>query len=110
MPFNGSEHARIAALSRVAKEPSGEAMNAKARRVYRDSFDIAHVGCKYGCSDTVIDQALPAKEVRRMGEASYRAHMTRLSHRRKIMHRRAKTARRKAKQITAELSRLDDAV
>lgn len=111
MPSSNSErsqHARIAALSRSAAEPSGTAMTETARKTFRDSFDTRHE-CAM-CGTVEISQSLPAADRRRQAEAAYRAHMTRLSHRRTVMNGRAKTARREAKLATDELRRLDDAV
>src|SRR5260370_42502405 len=74
MPSSNSErsqHAQLAALSRVAREPSGTAMTETARRTYRDSFDTRHE-CKL-CGTVEIDQSLAPAERRRQAEASYRA-------------------------------------
>lgn len=112
MPFQSSAHARIAALSRVAKEPSGEAMTRQARTKFRDSFAIEHVNCPYGCKDTVIDQTLPAKERKRMADAAFAAHMGRISHRRTLLNQRANNARREARRLGYQEKKLrgDDAV
>lgn len=103
-----SQHARIAALSRVAREPSGTAMTEKARRTFRDSFDTGH-SCAL-CGTVTIDPGAPAAERRRRAEAAYRAHMTRLSHRRDIMRGRAAKATAAAEEAQAEIDRLDNAV
>lgn len=62
------------------------------------------------CGTVEIDQALPVQERRRMAEAAYRAHMTRLSHRRTVMRDRAAAAADAASEADAELARLDNAV
>lgn len=103
-----SQRARIAALSRVAAEPSGTAMTETARRTFRDSFDVRHE-CSF-CGVVEIDQALPAKERRRQAKAAYRAHMTRLSHRRDVMTGRAREAAASAAAADAELRDLGNAV
>lgn len=103
-----SQHARIAALSRVAREPSGTAMTEAARRTFRDSFDTGH-SCTM-CGTLEIDQALPDAERRRMADAAYRAHMTRLSHSRDVMRDREAKAAAAAEQAEAELARLGHAV
>ena len=83
-------------------------MTERARRSFRDSFETRHQ-CGL-CGTVEIDQALPAADRRRMAEAAYRAHMTRLSHRRDIMRGRAAAAADAALEAEAELGRLDDAV
>lgn len=103
-----SAHARIAAFSRSAREPSGEAMTETARRTYRDSFAVRH-DCKL-CGTVEIDQSLPAAERRRQADAAYRAHMTRLSHRREVMRRRAAQATAAAEEADEQLQRCADAV
>lgn len=103
-----SQHARIAALSRVAREPSGTAMTETARRSFRDSFNTGH-SCSM-CGTVTIDQALPDAERRRMAEAAYRLHMTRLSHRRTVMRGRAAAATAAAEEAEAELAGLGHAV
>lgn len=85
-----SQHAQLAALSRVAREPSGTAMTETARRAFRDSFDLRHE-CKL-CGTIEIDQDLAPAERRRQADAAYRAHMTRLSHRRAVVGKRAAEA------------------
>lgn len=103
-----SAHARIAAFSRSAREPSGEAMTKTARNAYRDSFKVRHE-CKL-CGTVEVDQDLPAKEIARIAEAAYRAHMTRLSHRREVMRNRAEQATAAAEEADEQLRRLADAV
>ncbi len=83
-------------------------MTEKARRTFRDSFDAGHE-CAM-CGTVVIDPALPAADRRRMAEAAYRAHMTRLSHKRDVMRGRAAAAAAAAEAAEAELARLDNAV
>lgn len=83
-------------------------MTEKARRVFRDSFDQGHE-CDW-CPRTEIDQSLPAAERRRMGDALYRAHMTRLSHRRQVMTRQVVEAGQELARIEDELHDVADAV
>jgi len=87
-------------------------MTEKARSAFRDSFDKGHV-CRL-CPETVIDPGLPAADRRRMAEAAYSAHMTRLSHRRAVIRRQAvevvEAAIDAAAAAAAELARLDDAI
>lgn|SRR5487761_230475 len=94
-----SQHARIAALARVSREPSGSAMTQRARDVFRDSF--------YDKTDS----ALPHKDRQRQADAAYKLHMTRLSHRGALARARAKgnlAASAAAEARLAELQRDDE--
>lgn len=75
-----SAHARVAALARVAREPSGAAMTATARRAFQESFYAA------------TDAGLPEAERRRMAEAARRAYYQRLSLRAARARRRLREA------------------
>ena len=93
MPSDSSERsqrARIAALTRAAREPSGTAMTAQARKTFWDSFY------------NQTDPALPDAERRRQADAAQRLHMTRLSHRAAIKRSRAARAHSDAVQAEAE--------
>lgn len=85
-----SQRARIAALARVAREPSGTAMTERARRSFRDSFYDR------------TDPELPDAERHRQAEAAYKLHMTRLSHRAVVARQRAAAAVQGAIQAEAE--------
>jgi len=80
MPASSPEERRaiaaIAALSRSATE-SGTDRLANANRAYRASFNVGHE-CRM-CKLITIDQALPADEIERRGEALYKIHMRRLA-------------------------------
>jgi len=78
--------ASIAALSRSATESGADRM-AAANRTYRESFLAGHA-CAL-CKPVEIDQALPAEEIARRGEALYRLHMRRLALRRTQNRRQA---------------------
>lgn len=82
-----SENARIAALTRSSREPSGTAMTAAARRKFWDGFETGHE-CSV-CELIVIDQALPAAERQRQVAAARSAHFSRMARR----ARQAKAAR-----------------
>jgi hypothetical protein len=83
-------------------------MTEKARRDFRASFDTGHK-CTL-CPETIIDSSLPSKERRRQAEALYRAHMTRVSHTRKVVSARADRARQQERALAADLAHLGDAV
>jgi hypothetical protein len=86
MPLSANERsqrATIAALARVAQEPSGTAMTDRARRTFRASFYES------------TDSSLPEAERQRQADAAYKLHMTRLSH-------RAARSRKRAQAATAE--------
>lgn len=88
-----SQRARIAALARVAQEPSGAAMTERARSTFRQSFYDA------------TDPALPEAERQRQADAAYRLHMTRVSHAATLARKRwaqAQRARRAAIAAEAE--------
>ena len=91
-----SENARIAALTRSAREPSGTAMTAKARSAFWDSFETAHTGCRSGCPDVVIDQSLPAGERTRQAAAARAAHFSRIARGARIAASVARAGRRAA--------------
>lgn len=93
-----SQRARIAALARVAKEPSGTAMTERARSKFRDSFYDA------------TDPELPEPERRRQADAAYRLHMTRLSRRAALARQRAAAAMQEAHEALTELAESADAV
>jgi hypothetical protein len=106
-----SQHARVAALARSAREPSGTAMLEAANRAFRDSFALGHE-CSM-CAGITIDQTLPAAERERQAGAAYKLHMTRLALRASAARRKAANARRVAERAEAELHQLqrdDDAV
>lgn len=79
-PQERSAHARIAALTRVAQEPSGAAMTAKARATFEQSFYDR------------TDPALPHEERLRQARALKSLHYTELSRRAVIARRQALTA------------------
>lgn len=83
-PSERRAHARLAALSRVAHEPSGAAMTAAARDAFRQRFYDA------------TDPALPEGERARQADAARRAFYVDLS-------RRAAKARRRLAQAAGEL-------
>lgn len=85
-----SQRARMAALARVAQEPSGTAMTERARRSFRDSFYDR------------TDPELPHAERQRQADAAYKLHMTRLSHRAALARQRATAAVQSAIQAEAE--------
>lgn len=90
-----SQRARIAALARVAQEPSGIAMTDKARSAFRQSFYDR------------TDPGLPEAERQRQADAAYRLHMTRLSHKATLARKRwaaAQRARRAATKAEAEFA------
>lgn len=97
-----SQRARIAALARVSREPSGTAMTERARRSFRDSFYVRHE-CGL-CGVVEIDQDLPAAERQRMGDAAYRLHMTKVSHRAALARARAAGNAAAADKYEAELA------
>lgn len=72
-----SEHARIAALTRSAREPSGTAMTDRARQAFWDSFLTGHE-CRV-CRPIVIDQSLPSEERLRQAAAARAAHFSRIA-------------------------------
>lgn len=86
-----SQRATIAALARVAREPSGTAMTAKARRTFWESF----------YDET--DANLPERERQRQAEAARRLHMTRLSHKAAVKRKRASIAQSEAIEAEAEI-------
>jgi hypothetical protein len=86
-----SQHARVAALARIAKEPSGAAMLVKANQAFRDSFYEA------------TDEELPEKERQRQADAAYRLHMSRLALRASAARKRAAAERQAAREAEAEL-------
>lgn len=88
-PQERSSHAQLAALARVAQEPSGAAMTARARQVFADSFFER------------TDPALPDQERRRQAAALKRAHYLKLS-------RQAVAARQRARHALADLSAAAD--
>lgn len=75
-----SQRARIAALTRVSREPSGTAMTEQARRTFWDSFYDR------------TDPELPEAERQRQAAAARKLHMTRLSHRAALARQRAAVA------------------
>lgn len=80
MPFSPaerSEHARIAALTRSAREPSGTAMTEQARQTFWDSFLTGHQ-CR-ACPAVIIDQSLPADQRQRQAAAARAAHFSRIA-------------------------------
>lgn len=91
-PEERSAHAQVAALARVAQEPSGAAMTAKARRTFWESFYAA------------TDPALPETERRRQAEAARRLHYVRLSQRAVRARRRAAGALAELGEAAAELA------
>lgn len=99
-----STHARIAALARVAKEPSGAAMLKAANKAFEESFKLGHQ-CKV-CPLIEIDQSLPEKERARMAGAARTLHYKRISLRAGVARRRAsaKAARVIADEAQAELA------
>jgi hypothetical protein len=99
-----SAHARVAALARSAREPSGAAMLTAANKTFRDSFLVGHA-CAV-CKLIEVDQTLPLKERQRIADAAYRLHMSRLSLRASAARRRASKARAVADQAEAELAEL----
>lgn len=72
-----SENARIAALTRSAREPSGTAMTAPARQAFWDSFLNGHE-CSV-CKWVAIDTTLPDAERKRMAAALRTAHFSRIA-------------------------------
>lgn len=84
-----SQRARIAALSRVAQEPSGTAMTEKARSTFRQSFYDA------------TDPGLPEAERQRQADAAYRLHMTRISHKAALARKHRAEAMREWRAATA---------
>jgi hypothetical protein len=90
-----SENARIAALTRSSREPSGTAMTAKARQTFWDSFAAGHE-CRF-CEPVVIDQELPDAERQRQAAAARAVHYSLI----------ARNARRAA--ASARASRAPDA-
>jgi len=96
-PGERRENARIAALTRSAKEPSGTAMTAKARQTFWDSFERSHE-CNV-CPRVDIDQSLPAAERQRQAAAARAAHYSRIARNARI----AATVARAAKAPDAAL-------
>lgn len=93
MPLDANERAQratIAALTRVAQEPSGTAMTDKARSKFWKSFYDK------------TDPELPEAERQRQADAARRLHMTRLSHKAALTRRRAADAARAAAEAEAE--------
>lgn len=86
-----SQRARIAALARVAQEPSGTAMTNKARSAFWQSFYDR------------TDEQLPAAERVRQADAARRLHMTRLSHKAALARQRLAVAQRNAIRAEAEV-------
>lgn len=76
-PSARSQQAKIAALTRSSREPSGAAMTERARRKFTDSFYEK------------TDPALPEAERRRQADAAYRAHMRSIARRPAVMRRKA---------------------
>lgn len=95
--------ASIAALSRSAKESSGDRL-AAANRAYRASFNLGHA-CN-ACTPVEIDQELPAEEIERRGTALYKRHMRALAHRRDRNRRLAEEHQAEADAADAELARV----
>lgn len=87
-----SRRARIAALTRVSREPSGTAMTAPARSAFLAKF----------YADTPAH--LPEAERDRMARAALRAHMIRLSH--NAAEARTAAARAHAAAVEAEAAEL----
>jgi hypothetical protein len=85
-----SQRARIAALTRVSREPSGTAMTARARSAFWQSFYDA------------TDPGLPEAERQRQADAARRLHMTRLAQKAALKRRRAAAAVQDAIQAEAE--------
>jgi hypothetical protein len=85
-----SQRARIAALTRVAQEPSGTAMTEKARSAFWQSFYDR------------TDPELPEAERVRQADAARRLHMTRLSHKATLTRQRLAKAQTAAIQAEAE--------
>jgi hypothetical protein len=86
-----SQRARIAALTRSSREPSGTAMTEKARSTFWQRF--------YDQTDA----SLPEAERVRQADAARRAHMTRLSHKAALARTRAAAAHTAAIQAEAEV-------
>lgn len=94
MPSDGkerSQRARIAALTRVAQEPSGTAMTEKARSKFWQSFYDQ------------TDPGLPEAERVRQADAARRLHMTRLSHKAVLARQRLAAAHTAAVEAEAEV-------
>jgi hypothetical protein len=115
MPARDPEERRaiasIAALSRSATETGADRM-ASANRTWRETFSRGH-SCSVCKKHIAIDQALPAEEIARRGDALYRLHMRRLAlvrtqNRRKADEQLEAALEAKAAAIAAdgELSRL----
>jgi hypothetical protein len=88
-PAERSENARIAALIRSSREPSGAAMTAAARRTFWDSFELGHE-CRL-CEAVVIDQDLPPEERQRQAAALRAVHFSKMAR----ASRAAKSRRKK---------------
>lgn len=97
-PSERSQHARIAALSKIAQAPSGTALTEAARRAFLDKFYDA------------TDPALPEAERQRQADAARRAHFARLGYRSAVARRRAREATESAAEAAADLARRADAV
>lgn len=95
--------ATIAALSRSATE-SGTERLAAANAAYRQSFNVGHECGR--CKLVEIDQALPAEEIARRGEALYRLHMRRLALSRDRGRRLAAEHAAQADEAEHELTRV----
>lgn len=95
--------AQIAALSRSATETGAERL-AAANTAYRDSFNTGHE-CNL-CKRIDVDQALPAEEIARRGEALYRLHMRRLALKRDRNRRIAGELEAEAEAADEELARV----
>jgi hypothetical protein len=85
-----SQRARIAALTRVAAEPSGTAMTEKARSAFWQKFYDA------------TDPGLPEAERQRQADAARRLHMTRLAQKAALKRQRAAAAVQEAIRAEAE--------
>jgi len=72
-PAEAARRGRLGGFSTAARYDS-RAQNAKARRVYRDSFESGH-GCHL-CPRIDIDPSLPPEERRRRAEALRRLHFS----------------------------------
>jgi hypothetical protein len=93
-----SRRATIAALARVAREPSGTAMTERARSAFWNSFYER------------TDPALPEADRQRQAAAARRLHYTRLSAKAALARRRASAAMRDAEDVLGELAASADAV
>lgn len=101
MPSDNTERSRratIAALARVAREPSGTAMTARARSAFLRSFYEQ------------TDPELPEAERQRQAAAARRLYFTRLSQRAALARQRASTAMQEHEAAVAQLADSADAV